>query len=102
MIDKYILDDNGQPVLEPDLLTWGRWLEESQQRVLAQNFVGEAMVSTVFLGINHRFIGNGPPILWETMVFGGTLDGAQQRYESREEALRGHQAWIRKVNEAQL
>lgn len=33
--------------------------------------VGEIMVSTVFLRTDHDFTGTGPPILFETMVFGG-------------------------------
>jgi hypothetical protein len=47
------------------------------------------MVSTVFLGIDHNF-GNGPPLLFETMVFGGEYDGYCKRYSTWEEAEGGH------------
>lgn len=40
-------------------------------------------------------------LLWETMIFGGPLDGTQKRYETRAKALRGHEAMVRKVRESQ-
>lgn len=55
-------------------------------------------VSTVFLGLNHNF-GVGPPLLWETMVFGGCFDDAQGRWPSREEALKAHAFALRRVKE---
>lgn len=64
---------------------------------VADERVRDWRVSTVFLGIDMRPIGDGPPILWETMIFGGTLDGEQWRYSSREQAERGHQAIVRLV-----
>jgi hypothetical protein len=54
-------------------------------------------VSTVFLGLDHDLSGNGPPILWETMVFGGPLDGHTDRYTSLAAALAGHQEICRMV-----
>jgi hypothetical protein len=53
----------------------------------------------VFLGLDHSFR-QGPPILWETMVFGGPLDGEMMRYTSRAEAFDGHQEMCRRVREA--
>lgn len=47
-------------------------------------------VSTVFLGTNHRFVGSGAPILFESMTFGGPLDGEQARYATAAEAAQGH------------
>jgi len=49
-------------------------------------------VSTVFLGIDHRFNRDpgDPPILWETMIFKGPHDDYQERYSSLEEAKLGH------------
>jgi hypothetical protein len=88
----YILDDQGEPV-PCDLLTWARWFETADRQVAHD--IDEATgirVSTVFLGFDQSFRGGGPPILWESMVFGGTLDGSQRRYSSRREALNGHRA----------
>lgn len=47
-------------------------------------------ISTVWLGVNHSF-GDGPPIIFETMVFG--IEGADeymQRYTTEEQARAGH------------
>jgi hypothetical protein len=49
-------------------------------------------VSTAFLmGINHRWLEGTDPLLFETMVFGGTMDNAQWRYSTWEQAEAGHQ-----------
>lgn len=89
MTDKYILDADGNPVQVHDLLTWAKAFEK-ENRIVAQDAVGDVMVSTVFLGLDHRHFDEGPPILWETMVFGGDNDQFQERYSSRKEALEGH------------
>jgi hypothetical protein len=102
---RYILDADGQPVLEPDLLTWGAWLERASRdrsRVIAQDRdegdpAHVVTVSTVFLGLDHRFGGAGPPILWESLIFGGVLDGQGDRYTSRAAALAGHQRLCERV-----
>jgi hypothetical protein len=47
-------------------------------------------VSTVFLGFDHRLIGAGEPILFETMIFGGDHDCYQERYETEAQAVAGH------------
>lgn len=48
-------------------------------------------VSTVFLGLDHNWSGEGPPILWETIVFGGPRCREMNRYDSRAAALAGHE-----------
>lgn len=59
------------PVPEPNLLAWAEWFETAD-RVVFQTEVRGGLVSTVFLGIDHNFSDDGPPILFETMVF---MDG---------------------------
>lgn len=93
----WILDDDGTP-REVDLRTWGRWMETSARQI-ADDTVGDVRISTVFLGIDHAH-GGGPPVLWETKVFGGALDQEQERYTSREAALRGHAAMVARVRES--
>ena len=89
MTGRYILDDQGEPVPCEDLLTWSRWLEQSEGRQVSRDYLGAVMVSTVFLGLDHGW-GGGAPVLWETMIFGGTHDGYQDRYTTRADALHGH------------
>lgn len=50
-------------------------------------------VSTAFLGLDHQF-GSGPPLLWETMVFGLEDDEPCERYSSYEDAVAGHQRYV--------
>ena len=101
----YILDANGDPV-PCDVRTWGEWFERTsrtRERIIAHDRDEgpggvEILVSTVFLGLDVTL--NGPPVLWETMVLGGLLDGFQIRYTSRADAFRGHQEICRQVSES--
>jgi hypothetical protein len=94
MNDKYILDENDNPVLEPNLMKWSAWYEANRdKRRVARDKVGEYEVSTVFLTFDHGWDG-GPPVLWETMIFGGKYDDwineYQVRYTSLADAKAGH------------
>ena len=88
MIDKYTLDGK-KPIECEDLLTWAKWFETANRHV-AQDERDGVRVSTVFLGLDHRFGVDGPPILFETMIFGGPHDQDQDRYSTWEEAEAGH------------
>lgn len=99
----YILDDAGNPVVEPDMIKWAKWFEEAQSSVpytkrhIALDTIGNVKISTVFLSIDHNFTDEGSPILWETMVFGGPLDEEQARYTDKATALAGHAAMVKRV-----
>lgn len=90
----WILDDDGNPVCV-DIETFARW-DMTTERTVARDFVGSVELSTVFTGINYAFHG-GPPVLWETMIFGGEFDGYGRRYTSADDARRGHAEAIAKV-----
>ena len=79
-----------------ELLEWAKAFE-NKDRQLAQDFVGDVRVSTVWLGLDHRFGGGGRPLIFETMVFGGPLDGEQDRYSTEEQAMAGHAAMLKRV-----
>lgn len=64
--------------------------EKERQRTHIKTRVLWMRVSTVFLCIDHSFMDDGPPVLWETMIFGRPLDQLQWRYTSAMEARRGH------------
>lgn len=85
----YVLDENNRPVPESDVLKWAAW-SDAHDRHVGDDTVGDVRVSTVFLGVNTRFLGDGCPVLWETMIFGGPLDMYQERYTSHEAAVEGH------------
>ncbi len=95
----YLLDEKGEPVAESDIHKWAQWFEKANSvRVLEQTHVKESMVSTVFLGLDHNYSGSGHPILWETMVFGGPMEGDQDRCGgSREQAEAMHKKMVDRV-----
>lgn len=97
--DKYILDENGEPQPEPDLMKWGLWFEDIEKRRVAWTEIEGVNVSTIFLGLDHNFSDGGPPILWESYVMGGDLDGEMRRYSSRAEALKGHDEIVEAVRQ---
>lgn len=67
---QYILNKRGEPVPCADDLLWGTFMQ-SNERIVGKDRLCKVQVSTVFLGLDHSYMGTGPPILWETMIFGG-------------------------------
>lgn len=94
---RYILE-NGKPVPCEDLMKWAKWFETAKDRHVGNTVKGNVRVSTIFLGLDHRF-GDGKPLLFETMVFGGLLNGSQERYSTIEEAQKGHKKYCKKAFE---
>lgn len=88
---KYILGEDGKtPIAEHDLFKWADWFEGShEQRKIKRTEVGDSVISTIFLGLDHNY-GDGAPLLFETMIFGGPHDGEMDRYSTYEEAIIGH------------
>ena len=95
MNDKYILDGH-IVVVENDLIKWANWFENANRKVARTQITQDIRVSTVFLGLDHSF-GDGLPLLFETMVFGGSLDQKMERYSIWDEAEKGHKLWVEKV-----
>src|SRR5678816_2897059 len=85
------------PLDEDDILAWGAAFH-SPDRIVAHTQVGEVKVSTVFLGLDHSFSSEGPPILFETMIFGGPLDGYQRRSATWAEAETEHAIAVAEVS----
>jgi len=94
----YILEDR-QPV-RVDLMTWARWMEEHRiDRIVAKWDYKLGEVSTVFLGLDHQWDPDGPPLLFETMVFGGIEDGYCDRYTTWREAEQGHMEVCQRIRD---
>lgn len=95
----YRLDDEGN-VHPVELMDWARSFESSNRWQLKTR-VGHMMVSTVFLGLDHNW-GRGPPVLFETMVFGQLDgDGDMFRYCTRQEAIEGHNKVVEEIKKEQ-
>lgn len=71
-----------------------RLLGDIDKRRIAQTIIRDRRerikVSTIFMPIDMGFLDEARPVLWETMVFGGSEDGVQMRYASRAAAKEGH------------
>lgn len=109
---RYVLDEEGRAVAEPDRHKWADWMRDVDRRVEERTQIGEWLVSTVFLGIDHNWSGEGPPVLWETMIFrqppgqpvalenGSWAERYSDRYTSLAAAREGHEtacAWAREI-----
>jgi len=83
-----------------DLMEWAKWFETGERhvRVTILSHRRRIWVSTVFLGLNHGWF--GIPLWFETMIFGTSIDGAQDRYTTWDEALRGHEKMVRRARQA--
>lgn len=81
------------PVPCSDMRAWGRWMAQSadRDRRVGRDMIGPMMVSTVFLGLDHSHTDEGPPILFETMVFGDGDDSYQTRCTTWDGAEAMHQ-----------
>ena len=88
MSDYWILD--GHTPVAVDLMTWGKWLEVHRKKRVAATEKDGVRVSTVFLGMNHEWNKGMPPLLFETMIFGGEHDEYQERCSTWKQAEEMH------------
>lgn len=62
---------------------------------------GEYEISTVWLGLDHSSGMGGPPLIFETMVFGHgdepLYEWEQRRYSTKEQARAGHEETVAAV-----
>jgi hypothetical protein len=96
MPERYYILKGKEAVPVEDVIEWARFFEEDKRRVARTEFGKNNYVSTVFLGLDHSF-GEGPPLIFETMVFGGELDQEQDRYSTWDEAVEGHNRMVERV-----
>ncbi len=92
---KAILSD-GEVVPVDDILEWAGWYEDADRQVALTDFDG-GNISTVFMGLNYNF-GDGPPLWFETLVFGGEHNGEADHYSTLEEAMIGHERMVALVS----
>lgn len=92
--------DPNKKVIEATREEWSKSFEDPEGRIVQQDAVGEYFLSTIFLGLNHAFMG-GQGVWFETMLFEPNKDqdrhvdvveveGHSRRYRTYEDALRGH------------
>lgn len=85
----YVLEGK-TPIPVSDFTEWAVQLEITNRKVNNTVLENETHISTVFLGLDHSWDG-GPPLLFETMIFGGEHDGYQERCSTWDEAEIQHE-----------
>jgi hypothetical protein len=92
-----VYDRNGTPI---SLERYSELLQDLAYRHVRVTAIGDDVeVSTVWLGIDHNFTRVGPPLIFETLVFGGALDGQGERWPNEDAAFAGHDQWVARVRE---
>lgn len=96
-----IYDRQGNPITTAE---WGRLVADDDYRRIGLTEIGPYTVSTVWLGLDHSFR-EGPPVIFETMVFTTSawntdrteedhellLEIDAARYHTEQEAITGHE-----------
>ncbi len=100
-MEYYTLDGNNNPVL-CTLREWGDLYQSEtgqDRRRVALDKVDGYEISTVFIGLDHRYAFSKKPLLFETMVFGKNPgDGYQTHCSTWKEAEEMHKKaiqWIK-------
>lgn len=90
-------DRKGRPI---NLHDWALQFEETGDRIVATKVIrrrnGVIVLSTVWVGVDRSFSANphADPLIFETMITGGPLDGEVVYYSSEEQARAGHVALV--------
>jgi len=72
--------------------------ENNEYRNVAKDKFGKFCVSTIWLGIDHQFC-EGPPVIFETLVFDDSGDVLyKERHSTEEEAKHRHVMVCRSYN----
>lgn len=99
-IQHWILGSDHKPI-EVDLMTWGQWFGNIDNRRVAEDVGPGWRLSSVFLGLDHGWGRAGRPILFETMLFGDDkyrdYHGECQRYATWDECLDAHNEWVERL-----
>lgn len=93
MSEYYIMDKDHNVIPVEDAREWARSFERDTRIIKQEKLWTGKFVSTVFLGLNHRF-DEGEPLIFETMVFPDEAD--IERYSTYEQAITGHDEMVRK------
>lgn len=92
---RYFVLQGRQAVRTTNQHAWARWfrLTNVHERLVASEQIGEVFVSTAFIGLDEH--------LFQTTVFGGSLDGTVVPYTTYEAAAEGHKKIVVRVKQSQ-
>ncbi|MEH2261041.1 hypothetical protein [Nostoc sp.] len=79
------------PVAVESFMEWSLWLMSAKTTVML-NELNDSVISTKFVGIdlNPGSYPESRPMVFETLIMGGGLDGERNFYPTWDEAIQGH------------
>ena len=96
-LQHWIFDEQGEPKAV-GIFEYIRWARNNSN-ALRKDAVGRVEISTVLLMVSSSMF-EQPPLIFETMIFGGEHDQYQYRYATKAEAIAGHERAVQLVREA--
>jgi hypothetical protein len=99
-------DVDGRPL---SMSEWGLMLQERSEENadewrIGHDVIGAYEVSTVWLGLDHSYLPEAPPLIFETMVFEPEYERLsserfdyQLRYSTKDEARAGHERVVAEI-----
>jgi hypothetical protein len=92
--------DSKKNMVPSTIIDWSNFLQKKERIVKQDKLMNGYFISTVFLGIDHNFIGKGNPLLFETIVFDTNSNTAfMHRYSTYKNALKGHEIILKKFDQ---
>jgi len=89
---RWYFDKDGSPLTTFEFVAL--FADDHYRRVALDDIPPHGHISTVWLGSNHNW-GEGPPLIFETMVFLREAQSSiQARYATLEDAQRGHAFYL--------
>lgn len=99
----YVLDENQNPVPEPDVLKWAEWFGTKwknnidNSRIIKKTLIGSKTVSTIFTSITSGL--DYEPLLWATGILINETLEYEAEYATKEEALADHERIVKGLKE---
>ncbi len=90
----------GRELVPVSLMDWADWFAQPNDRVVGSTVIGGSTVSTVFVGFDYAK-GVGAPLVYQTAVFGGPLDGEVAYAATWTNAELAHTAMVQRVVQTQ-
>ena len=93
MTSQYYKLEGQTPVAVESFIEWSLWIMSAANATVMLNELKDSIISTRFVGIDLNpgsCNSESKPMVFETLVMGGTLDGKRNFYPTWDEAIQGH------------
>lgn len=102
-VEFFVMNSHHQVMRTPTVQYWIKWMGNAHSSIIVgrTEIDSSIYVSTVFLGMGNSHNGSTPK-MFETMIFGGPRDQEQSRFQTWDEAVKGHDAVVKSLVEELL